>query len=982
MISTTIKSLIRRMPAICLLSALPFLTAHAQTRSVSGTVKDAYDETLTGVSVIVEGENRGVITDEEGRYVIDDVDADDVLEFYFLGMRSVKKTVGTSAVIDIVMKADAIGLDDAVVTGYTYTKRKDITGSVSSISESKIARIPAYDITTSLVGVAGIRVNGSEIRIRGTRSKNASNEPLIVLDGIPYEESLSSINPGDVESIQVLKDASSTAIYGAKGANGVILITTKQAQEGTTNISYDGFVGLGVNNYGTLDVMNAEEYIAFNREANRASGIWSSPEDDSKIFYPDELENMGKMDTDWFDGYFGKIRLWHNHNLTVSSSTKKYQAKLAFNYKNRQGRYKGDHDDLFYLTADFALQLFPRVKVGISNRLYYGNEWNKPDLTDNFVNMSPLTAIRNEDGSYNVYPFDDNSTKNPYMNEAEGVYEDNIKNWKLTSRIYANVNLFKGLTFTTNFSYNPSFSTHGTYYDNRSVEYAQDVNYASLSNGRKSDWVWNNILNYKRDFGKHNIDATLVYEMQNRLSVSSSMSGKNQESPTYLWYNMNRLTESKTISSSFTRSQMVSIVGRIQYSYADKYILTASVREDGASQLSAGNKWATFPSVAAAWRIVDEGFIRDNAEWISDLKLRASYGMTGNYSIKAYSTLGSLYSTYVNFGHGGTTHKPGLEPSTRPTPDLGWEKNKMLDIGLDFGFLDNRIYGTVEYYDSKSYDLLYLTKLPYTTGYNKAWANVGDTRNRGFEITLSGVPLQTKDAFLNIGLSLYRNVEELVRLQDPDLKVDLGNSLFVGYPVTGVYYDYRQVGIWQTDEADLAALYGQEPGEVKVADLDGNGLIDGNDKTILGVYRPDLVASLSVSGEWKNIDFSIDLYGEFGGMNYDSRQTGKWSTGLGKHNTYNVDYWTPENPSNRHPRPIEGQTIKYMSATGYYGNSYLNIRNVTVGYTFPQKWMGNILKSARIYFTSNNPWGWSQFRQQGGMQSWEAFYFLGLNLKF
>ena len=962
----SIKPFIWRVSAVCLLSALPILS-FAQPHSVSGTVKDAFDVTLTGVSVIVEGESRGVITDENGKYVIDDVDADDVLEFYFLGMTSVKKTVGNSTVIDVVMKADAIGLDDAVVTGYTYTKRKDITGSVASISSDEIQRIPAYDITTSLVGVAGIRVNGSDIRIRGTRSKNASNEPLIVLDGIPYEESLSSINPGDVESIQVLKDASSTAIYGAKGANGVILITTKTAKEGATNISYDGFVGLGVNNYGTLDVMNAEEYIAFNREANRANGVWSSPEDDSKIFYPDELENMGKMDTDWYDRYFGKLRIWHNHNLTMTSSGKKYTAKLAFNYKNRQGRYKDDHDDMFYMTADFGLQLFPRVKVGISSRLYYENQWNKPDLTDNFVNMSPLTSIYNEDGSYNEYPFDDNSTKNPYMNEADGVYEDNIKNWKINSRVYANVNLFKGLTFTTNFSYAPSFNT---------------VNYASLTNGRKSDWVWNNILNFKRDFGKHNIDATVVYEMQNRLNVSSSMSGKNQESPKYLWYNMNRLTESKEISSSFTRSQMVSVVGRVQYSYAGKYIATVSVREDGASQLSTGNKWATFPSAAVAWRIVDEGFIRNNAPWISDLKLRASYGMTGNYSIKAYSTLGSLYSTYVNFGHGGTTHKPGLEPSTRPTPDLGWEKNKMLDIGLDFGFLDNRIYGTLEYYDSKSFDLLYLTKLPYTTGYNKAWANVGDTRNRGFEFTLSTVPVQTRDAFLNVSLSLFRNVEELVRLQDPDLKVDLGNSLFVGYPVTGVYYDYKQVGIWQEDEADLAALYGQEPGEVKVADLDGNGVIDGNDKTILGVYRPDLVASLSLNGNWKNIDFSIDLYGEFGGMAYDSYQTGKWSTGLGKHNTYNVDYWTPENPSNRHPRPVEGQTIKYMSSTGYYDNSYINIRNITVGYTFPEKWMGNVLKSARVYFTTNNPWGWSQFRQQGGMRSWEAFYFLGLNLKF
>ncbi len=965
----------------CLLAFTP-LASYAQTMSVSGTVSDTYEVTMPGVSVVVKNQNRGTITDENGKYVIDNLKAGDVLEFFFIGMHTVQKTVAASSVIDVVMKVDAIGLEDAVVTGYTYTKRKDITGSVASINSETIQKIPAYDITQSLVGVAGIRVNGSDIRIRGTRSKNASNAPLIILDGIPYEESLTSITPSDIESMQVLKDASSTAIYGAKGANGVILITTKQAAEGKTNISYDGFVGMGVNNYGTLDVMNAEQYIAFIREANRAAGTWNSTEDDASVFYPDEYANLGNMDTDWFGGYFEKKRLWHNHNLTITSSTKKIQTKLAFNYKNRQGRYKGDHDDLFYVTADFSVKLFPFLKVGTSNRLFYGNNWNKPDMTNNFVNMSPLTAIRNEDGSYNEYPFDDNSTKNPYMNETPGVYENNVKDWKLTSRVFANVNIIDGLTFTTNFSYSPSFTMNGIYYDKRSVSYAQDVNYASLSNNRKNDWVWNNILSYKKEFGKHSIDATLVYEMQNRVRVNSSMSGNNQESPKYLWYNLARMTESKNISSSFVRSQMVSVVARLQYSFASRYIITASVREDGASQLSSSNRWATFPSVAAAWRIVDENFVKDNAPWISDLKLRASYGMTGNYSIAAYSTLGSLYSTYANFGFGGITHRPGLEPSTRPTPHLGWEKNRMLDIGLDFGFLDNRIYGTIEYYDSRSYDLLYLTKLPYTTGYNKAWENVGDTRNHGFEFTLSTVPVQTKDAFLNINLSLFRNIEQLVKLQRSDLKVDLGNKLFVGYPVTGVYYDYKQLGIWQENEADLAALYGQKPGEVKVADLDGNGIIDEKDKMILGVYRPDISASLTISAEWKNIDFSIDLYGEFGGMDYDGRQTGTWTTGQGKHNTYNVDYWTPENPGNRHPRPIKGQTIKYISATGYYGNSYLNIRNITLGYTLPAKWMGNVMKSARFYLTTNNPIGWSQFRAQGGMRPWESFYIFGVNLKF
>ena len=645
----------------------------------------------------VVGGSLGVSTDASGAYRIEGVGSDDELEFSFLGMMSQKEKVGTRTRIDVTLREDMIGLEDVVVTGYTAMKRKDITGSVASVSAEQIARIPAYDLTTSLVGVAGIRIDGGSIRIRGTRSTNAGNDPLIVLDGIPYDETLTSINPGDIESIDILKDASSTAIYGAKGANGVILITTKQARKGETKVIYDGFVGVGVNNRGTLDVMDADEYIAFQREASRAAGAWNSPEDDSKAFFGAEIANMGKMDTDWMGRYFNQKRLWHSHSLTIASGNEKTQYKVSFNYKNNEGRYEGDRRDYFYLTTDLTHQVLPFLKVGISNRAFYNVSHDKPDMFDTFLHMSPLTPIYNEDGSYNEYPFGDPFVKNPYMNETDGAYEDKTEEWKIYMRFFAQVDLCKGLTFNTNFAYTPAFSSRGYYYDNRSVGYTDERNVAGMHNNRKADWVWNNILNYKKAFGRHAIDVSAVFEMQNRQTVNSSMSGKDQESPAYLWYNMNRLTDSKTIGSGFIRNQMVSVIGRLQYTFDDRYIVTASFREDGASQLSPGSKWAFFPSAAVAWRISEERFVKDNADWITNLKLRASYGMTGNYSIAAYATLGSLYGCYANFGFGGETHLPGLEPSTRPAPDLGWERNKMLDIGLDFGFLNGRIFGTVEY---------------------------------------------------------------------------------------------------------------------------------------------------------------------------------------------------------------------------------------------------------------------------------------------
>lgn len=951
-------------------------------RIYKGVVKDMDGEPLIGATVMIKGTSTGTVTDIDGNYSLNGVSAKDVLVFSYIGYLSQEVTPKTSGgPINVSLKVDAIGIEEVVVTGYTSMKRKDLTGSVASISADKIARIPSYDLTSSLVGVAGIRMDGSSIRIRGTRSKNASNDPLIVLDGVPYNETLASINPGDIESIDVLKDASSTAIYGARGANGVILITTKSAKKGQTIVSYDGFVGVGVNNEGTLDFMDADEYVAYKREAYRAAGTWKDEADDSKAFTGVEMDNMGNLNTDWAGEYFDKKRFWTSHTMTIANNKDKTQYKVLFNYKNDNSRTKGAGKDYLYLTTDLSHQVLPFLKMGISNRLSYTNKRSKPDIFMTLGSMSPLTRVYNEDGTLNRFPLGDPLTKNPYANENDEYYKDKTEEWKIFLRFFAEVKLCKNLTFNTNFSYNPSFSSRGYYYDNRSTATQDDTNTAGVHNNRKASWAWNNVLNYNLNVKKHALTLTGVFEMQNIETVNSSMSGKDQESPAYLWYNMSRLTDSKSISTGFVRTQMVSYIGRVQYTYNDRYTVIGSVRSDGASQLAPGNKWALFPSVSGSWRISEENFIK-KVLWISNLKLRASYGITGNYAISAYSTLGSLSNKFANFYDDGTpVHLPGLEPATRPTKDLKWERNKMIDLGLDFGVLDNRISGTLDWYDSKSYDLLYLKTLPYTTGFNRAWTNVGDTRNRGFEATFTFVPIQQKDMDLNVTLSYYRNKEELVRLQDPNMKEEISNGLFVGYPVNGVYYDYKKLGIWQTDEADLAAIYGQKPGEVKVADLDGNGKIDGDDRCILGTNRPDWVGGLQISGRWKQLDFSLDCYGEFGALGYDG-YISNWGSNAARNNTFKIDYWTPENPTNKYPRPVASQSIQYLNTTAYHKNNIFNVRNITIGYTLPQKWTNKIVKKARFYVTAKDPIRYSQFRKEGGISWWESFYILGTNIQF
>lgn len=951
-------------------------------RTYTGIVMDTDGEPLIGATVLIKGTGIGTVTDINGNFSIKGTGGKDVVIFSYIGYLSQEVTPGAkSEPLNVVLKIDAIGMEEVVVTGYASMKRKDLTGSVASISSEKIARIPAYNITSSLVGVAGIRMDGSSIRIRGTRSTNASNDPLIILDGVPYSETLNSITPGDIETIDVLKDASSTAIYGARGANGVILITTKQAKKGQTIVSYDGFVGVGVNNEGTFDVMNADEYVAYKREAYRAAGTWASEADDSKVFTGPEIANMGTVDTDWVGEYFNKKRVWTNHALTIANNNDKTQYKISFNYKNDNSRTKNAGTDHMYLITDLAHQVLPYFKIGISNRTYYTIIRSKPDILGTLRNMSPLTKVYNDDGTLNRFPLGDPLTKNPYMNESDENYKDKTEEWKIFLRFFAEIQLARNLKFNTNFSYNPAFSSRGYYWDNRSTATQDDINTAGVHNNRKASWAWNNILTYNLNIKKHALALTGVFEMQNTQTVNSSMSGKDQESPAYLWYNMGRLTDSKTLSTGFVRTQMLSYIGRAQYSFNDRYIFVASVRSDGASQLAPGNKWAVFPSISGAWRMSEESFIKD-IPWISNLKLRASYGITGNYAIAAYATAGTLGSKFINFyDESGAIHLPGLEPSTRPTEDLKWERNKMLDLGLEFGILDNRIYGTFGWYDSKSYDLLYLKTLPYTTGFNRAWTNVGDTRNRGIEATITFVPIQKKDFNLDVTLSYYRNKEELVALQDPNMKEDVNNGLFLGYPVSGVHYTYKKLGIWQTEETDLAAIYGRKPGDVKIADLDGNGKIDGDDRMILGTTRPDWVGSLQISGQWKQLDFSVDVYGEFGALAYDSYPS-SWSGNAARNNTVKLDYWTPENPTNKYPRPVASQSIDYIASAGYHKNSYINLRNITVGYTLPAKWMNNVVKKTRFYLTVNDPIRYSQFRNDGGISWWETFYIVGANIQF
>lgn len=952
-----------------------------QKKTIKGKVTDLKGEPLPGATVQVKGTIKAVSTDIDGNFEIAGLEGNETLVITLIGMRMTEVKLTDQTSLDIVLYEDAINLEGVTAYGYATMKRKDVTGSVVTIGSDKIMRIPANDITASLVGVPGVRMESGGIRIRGNRSIKASNEPLVILDGMAYYQGLVTIDPTDVESIDVLKDASSTSLYGSRGANGVIIITTKKGKEGKTTINYDGFIGTNAVNYNTYHAMNAEEYVAFKREAARAGGTWNSEADDYRIFMGDEFANIGKVDADWVGEYLDKKTLWTSHTLTIASGSPKTQYKIALNYRYDKSRFKGAFNHKYYLTSNIDHQVIKKVKVGTAIRLYYNKNKNKPDPMGSLIHTSPLIPIYNEDGSYNEN-MGDPSRKNPFLTSNDDYYNDETENWRILVKVYGTYDILDGLTFNTNFSYNQAFSTRGYYYDNRYPGYNDSKNVAGMANNRGTNWVWNNVLNYKKKFGDHGIDAFAVYEVQENRDINTGASGKDQTLPAYLWYNMGALMDSKVISSSFVRRQMLSYLGRIQYTFKDRYLLNVTLREDGASQLSPKNRWSLFPAVSGAWRITEEPFMK-TIPVISDLKLHASYGVTGNQSIEPYATLGKLNESFLTFNTDkGEVHYVGMEPGIRPTPDLKWEKTTMLDIGLDFAFLKNRISGTFGYYDSKTKDLLMQKQLPYTSGFNVAWENIGRTRNRGYEAFLSVVPIEQRDLRWTFSMGYYRNKEELVELYDSRLDRDLQNNWWVGYPISGVRYDYKQVGIWQLGEEKLAALYNQKPGDVKVKDLNADGKIDGDDRMIIGVGKPKWTGSIQSTLTWKDFDFAFDCYGEFGAITYDSQATSTWASQLGNINTVKVDYWTPENPNNRHPRPVLGQEVKYLSATGYYDNDYFEIRNITLGYSLNRKLLGERLNKVRFYASVNNPWRYWKYRADGGITYSTTTYVFGVNVQF
>lgn len=942
--------------ALTLVLSMLYLVTFAQT--ATGLVKDATGEPIIGVNVLVKGTSNGSITDLDGKFKLENVSNKATLVFKYIGY--ITKEMKTGQNLIITLKEDSKVLDEVVVIGYGTMKKRDLTGAMTSIKQSDIVAVPTTNALESLQGkVAGLDMTKSSgqtgsslsFSIRGNRSLNASNAPLVIVDGVPYGTNI-DLNPNVIESMEILKDASSTAIYGSRGANGVILITTKKGTVGKTKVSYSGYYSTNsVASY--PDRMTLSEWADFKREAYRADGQWSNSEDDAKIFGSAYDAVKSNQNIDWVDMLM-QTGSQMSHSINISNGTEKTTFNLAFEYMTEDGLVKLDNMDRYNATLALSHKITNNLKVNANVVYTYLDQNIRRDPFNRSIYYAPYGDVYNEDGSINVLPFNDGQTISPIAEEVPGAYKNN----KLTSHLVGNVgatwDIIKNLTLTSTFGFDKKDVRTGHFADQYTLDGSGNYSVADATNLNNINWSWENTLGYSFAIGKHNLNLMAGNALYKNVSEEYLGSGHNLISSTMEFYNLGGLQDSQQINSSYVQTTMASFFGRLNYKFNEKYLLTVTLREDGSSVLATDHQWGFFPSVALAWRMNEENFLK-NIEYISNLKLRVSYGISGNSAVSAYQTQGGLgktmYAYLINNTENGAY---GYYPALTPNYNLGWEKTATTNIGLDFGFFNNRISGSLDIYQQKTSDLLMQKKVPSSSGYSIAWDNVGKTENKGIELVINTQNLTQKDFSWDTDYTFTLNREKITELSDGTDR-DVSNGWFVGHSIK-THYGLEKIGIWQLDEADEAAKYGEKPGRIKIKDQNNDGSIDNdNDRVILGSETPDFIMGLNNTFKYKNVDLRVFMYWRQGQMLH-SEANGYGSYRVQGDPGIKVNYWTPENPTNEFPRPEKSYSdSSKLDALGYVDGSYLKIKEITLGYQLPKSWISKISASnIRLYCSLKN----------------------------
>lgn len=970
------------------------LTISAQTRIVTGVVKDVSGEAMTGVGVVLKGTTRGTITNIDGQYSIEVASNRDVLEFSFIGYETIAKQVDNESVINIIMHEDVKMLEELVVVGYGTQRKSDLTGSVVSVKAEDMNATPTTSVAEMLRGqAAGVVVTQtsarpggtSDILIRGKRSLTGGNAPLFIVDGVPVNN-IDDFNSQDILSVEVLKDASSQSIYGARASNGVILVTTKRGEENKTVVDFSAYVGTQRVKR-NFEFYDGDEWVQLKREANRSfpEGVYL---DDASLFGNMYQNLVDKNYTQW-ESEMIKPAIQQKYDLSVRSGGKNTRIASSIGFFDQKGMIAPASFQRanFRFNADHKFS--KTVSLSLNANYTQSFQKNEDDSFDKFITQSPLLLPYDENGVLQNILAD--SKWNPVWNNQ------NMLNERKLNRLLLNLNLdweiFKGLKYKLNASMNTRDSERGVYLNSLHEQGSNTEGKASIELGNYTDYLIENILTYDRDINEqHRFDVTLVQSANAQLSKNTSMVGYGFATDDLGYNNIGAASKTDPVVRSIIPRNLLSYMGRLRYNMMDRYLFSASMRIDGSSVFGAQNKWGFFPAGSFAWRISEEEFLHDQ-HWLSNLKLRLSYGEVGNQAVSPYQSQGLVDTYFMQYGTGEPLvgYLPG---SQLPNPNLKWETTGSFNSGIDFGFLRDRISGTLEFYHSVTRDLLMRQSINQITGYTSQLTNIGSVMNRGIEFSVNTIPVKSKNFTWTLFANFATNHNEILALNgelDENGKPvdDIANKWFIGYNVDA-YYDYQFEGIWQLDDEipDFGPNYSPQPGDIKVKDVDKDGLITPDDRIVIN-RSPKWTGSLGSSVAWQGIEFSFDFYTVQGAIKsnaylYDSNSGGDLH---GRLNGIKVDYWTLENPSNTAPRPRDA-TITYFSSLGYQDASYVRLRNISLAYDFPSKLLKDIhMSKLRVYATATNLWTHTNFLSYspelsaGGYPEPKTFL-VGLNVSF
>lgn len=963
-----LKGFVRKAVSAVLLSMLS-VVVFAQT--VTGVVKDAAGETMIGVNVLVKGTTNGTITNFDGKFELSNVPTDASLVISYIGYLTQEVRTLRKENLTIILKEDTKTLDEVVVIGYGVVKKRDLTGSVSSVKSADIekvavsnamqamqAKVPGLDIQQSS-GEAGA---GLSVTLRGTRSINASNSPLILVDGVEYGSSI-DLSPSDIESMEVLKDASSTAIYGTRGSNGVVIITTKKGKAGKTKVSLNAYLSFNSATnipkmmYGVNEVQRLVDMT--NYRADAKSGNWGA----SKLTAEDVLgttPNFGlpysEMDvyregsyTNWADLLL-QNGLTQNYDLSVSGGNEKTVFNISLGTMTEEGLLKNDKLTRYTGKLSVEHEVSSYLKVGMD--MFYSHKNHDKRNGAVFTRalyMSSVAHPYDEAGNIILKPSPYyEAHANPLLDDVEGAYENNAESDRLFATGYLQITPIKGLVIKSLFNTDYSSSGIGLYQDYQSVNQLQSAigSYISYNDSKNIGYTWDNTANYITDFNgsKNSLGVLLGSSTKQNVSKGHDVYGYAPKEHYYTsTYHDVSLITAPVNKSSYVKTAMQSYFGRVNYSYNSKYMLTASLRADGSSVLADGHKWGYFPSAALAWRVSDEAFMDKSDSWLDDLKIRISWGQTGNAAINAYQTLPVVNADkqiYYGFGGGQVV---GRIPTALGNENLTWEKTASYNFGLDFSMFNNRLYGSLDFYLNKTHDLLYTQSLPPSSVYSSVLSNIGKTKGSGFEAQIGGIPVRKKNIAWDTNLSFSTSHDEIVELSNGlDKNIDGRTGQIVGEPVN-IFYYYESDGCWGVGEYDQykadweARNPGKElgfkgiTGDVKIIDRNDDGVLDDNDKRVYE-RSPKCILGWSNTITYKDFSLSFLVYARMGGyVEYEYNGQFRYDNA----NWAQLDYWTPENQNARFPSPGLTAANSYAAATLYEKAFYLKVKDITLNYSVP-----------------------------------------------